>query len=93
MPKNYKDLSRRGLIKLNSDFDEANNNQLHDFLSDNEANYEGVRPVEKIIETCDSIRDSISGSGSLIKQGILKSVDSVLDTALNSITALSNSGK
>ena len=92
MPKNYQDLSRRGLIKLNTDFDAENGNKLHDYLSENESNYEGIRPVEKIIERCDEIKDTVTGSGNALKAGIMKGVDNVLDKVINSLTSMGSNG-
>ena len=63
MGKNYEDLSRRGLIKLDHDFDKQNNGALSKYL----AKHEDIRPVEKVIDCCDTAVASIKRSISCVK--------------------------
>ena len=67
MGKNYEDLSRRGLIKLDHDFDKQNNGALSKYLAKHEDEYEDIRPVEKVIDCCDTAVASIKRSISCVK--------------------------
>ena len=67
MGKNYEDLSRRGLIKLDHDFDKQNNGALSKYLAKHEDEYEDIRPVEKVVNCYDTAVASIKRSISCVK--------------------------
>lgn len=83
MSKNYADLSRRGLIQLNKDFDEDNDGKLLQYLSENGEKYEDIRPIESIIDRADQASEIIGNSGRKIKAVISgeggKLIDNVVD--------------
>lgn len=83
MSKNYADLSRRGLIQLNKDFDEDNDGKLLQYLSENGEKYEDIRPIEAIIDRADQACEIIGDSGRKIKAVISgeggKLIDNVID--------------
>lgn len=56
---NYKDLSRRGLIKLNEDFDKENDDALLEYLNTTLNDYELIRPQEQRIADADEMKDAI----------------------------------
>lgn len=56
---NYKDLSRRGLIKLNEDFDKENDDALLEYLNTTLNDYELIRPQEQRIVDADEMKDAI----------------------------------
>lgn len=88
MAKGYNDLSRRGLIQLNEDFDNENEGMLLDYLSKNDDKYEGVRTIEQIVERCDNIKESMTSSGSGIKKALVKGIDFAIDKAVDALGAL-----
>lgn len=89
MAKGYQDLSRRGLIKLNEDFDNENEGKLLDYLSKNDDRYENVRTIEKIVERCDQVKDEFTGKASSGLQKIAaKGIDLALDKAVGSLNTL-----
>lgn len=84
--KHYKDLSRRALIKLGKDFDDENNDMLIDFLNDNSESYEDVRPIERVIEKADHVKESAIASKSCIKGVITREMDKLLDTIVDTLS-------
>lgn len=64
--KTYQDLSRRALIKLNSNFDSDNNNALLNYLNekleDDSKYYEDIRISERVIECGDKIGGEVKKS-------------------------------
>lgn len=86
MAKGYSDLSRRALIQLNEDFDQENNSSLLQFLTENEEDYENVRPIESIVERCDQVKESICDTGgNMLKQFAIKQADSLLDKIISTV--------
>lgn len=91
--KNYQDLSRRALIKLNTDFDNANNNALLKYLNDkleeNPNTYESIRIPERIIVVADKTATEVKHIGEDIidKSGtiIAKITENLADSALTFI--------
>ena len=83
MGKNYRDLSRRGLIRLNQNFDAANDAALLDYLTEHGDDYENIRPVEKVIERFDTVKDTLSASKQGIRNAIIKESDRIMDAVIN----------
>ena len=77
--KTYQDLSRRALIKLNSDFDSENNNALLNYLNEKlEADsscYEPIRVSERVI-VC----------GDKIGAGVKKSIENMIDNGSEAVS-------
>ena len=83
MAKRYEDLSRRALIQLGTDFDKDNDAELLAYLSEKSDDYEGIRPVEKVIARVDELKDVACGSASIVKATLMKEADKMLDTTMN----------
>lgn len=86
MAQGYEDLSRRALIKLGKDYDQVSDAALLQYLTDHNGEYEGIRPVEKVIARVDQVKDTISGSSSIIKKTLADEADRVLDTVINTLS-------
>lgn len=86
MARGYEDLSRRALIKLGKDYDQVNDAALLQYLTDHNGEYEGIRPVEKMIARVDQVKDTISDSSSIIKKTLADEADKVLDTVINTLS-------
>lgn len=86
MAQGYEDLSRRALIKLGKDYDQVSDAALLQYLTDHNGEYEGIRPVEKVIARVDQVKDTISGSSSIIKKTLANEADRVLDTVINTLS-------
>lgn len=83
---NYNDISRRGLIKLNNDYDKANDNALHNFLNENNALYEHIRPFEQIAERLDGISETLKDKGDSVSNAMMDRVEHVFDSLVQSMT-------
>lgn len=88
MSKSYEDLSRRGLIQLNRDFDQENDAALLHYLTENDQKYENVRPVEKVIEGADRLKGTFSGAGQVVKNVLLHQADRVVDKVIGSLAGV-----
>lgn len=88
MAKGYEDLSRRGLIQLNKDFDQDNDAALLQYLTENDQKYENIRPVEKAIEGADKLKGAFSGAGTVVKNVLLHQADKVVDKVLGSLAGV-----
>lgn len=88
MAKGYEDLSRRGLIQLNRDFDQDNDAALLQYLTENDQKYENIRPVEKAIEGADKLKGAFSGAGTVVKNVLLHQADKVVDKVLGSLAGV-----
>lgn len=86
MSRGYEDLSRRGLIKLNRDFDQDNDTVLLQYLAEHDAMYEGIRPVEKVINKVDNVVDTVKDSKGIIKATVVKESNKFLDAIIDTIT-------
>lgn len=86
MAKGYEDLSRRALIKLGHDYDQAHNGELMLYLTEHSDEYEGIRPVECLVQRTDQIVETIHNSVSkfkpIIDTAAHKVVNKVADTAI-----------
>lgn len=85
MAKGYEDLSRRGLIELNKDFDVENDGALMKFLAENGDNYEDIRPIESIIDRVDQVAETVSNAGYKIKSVIGKEGGNLLESVIGAI--------
>lgn len=86
---NYNEISRRGLIKLNTDFDHANDNQLKDYFDACETDgkhYERIRPHEQIIERLDEVTGALEGRVDAVSKSMLERTNRVFDTLIDSIS-------
>ena len=83
---NYNELSRRGLIKLNNDFDIANDNALKEFLNSSSEGYEGIRPHEQMIEKMDETIDRVKIQGGIVSSALVKRMDKVFDRLMDKIS-------
>ena len=83
---NYGELSRRGLIKLNNDYDKANDNALNDFLDQHDGFYEEIRPYEQIAEKLDDVTETLQQKGSQVSNAMMDRVNHVFDAMINSMT-------
>ena len=103
MSKCYEDLSRRGLIRLNHDFDAEHGGVLHQYLSEHGDEYENIRPVENVINRVDQIVETVSSSTRGIREAFkhadgkkvaVSVLDAVVDNAdviksgINAVSAL-----
>lgn len=84
MGKHYEDLSRRGLIKLNNDFDDDNDAALLKYLTEKGDNYENIRFVESIINGADQVVDTVSSSH-IVKTILSKESNKVVDTVIDAV--------
>ena len=62
MARGYEDLSRRALIKLGHDFDQAHDGELMRYLTEHNTEYEGIRPVESLVQRADQIVETVHNS-------------------------------
>lgn len=90
MAKRYEDLSRRALIRLGRDYDQISDAALLQYLSEHSDEYENIRPVEKVIDRVDQIRDTVFGSRSTIKQTFAKEADRILDSVIDALSSTVN---
>lgn len=81
----YNELSRRGLIKLNHDFDAANDNALHEFLNGAQESYEGIRPFEEIAQRVDELSGVLNDKKDAVSQSMMDRVNHVFDGVVKSL--------
>lgn len=82
----YNELSRRGLISLNKDFDNDNQNSLKDYLNSTEKCYEPVRPIEQVIERLDEATDAVKARNGVVSDAIMSRVNDMFDGIIDSLT-------
>lgn len=86
MSKGYEDLSRRALIKLGHDYDQAHNGELMLYLAEHSHEYEGIRPIESFVQRTDQLVDTIHNSvfklKPIVDTAAHKAVDKVADIAI-----------
>lgn len=85
MSRGYEDLSRRALINLDKDYDEDNNAQLLKYLQENDSKYEGIRPVERVIQRTDEIKQVMEDAGINVKNVVHRQLDRVLDCVIDAV--------
>ena len=79
MAASYEDKSRRALIQLGKDFDAENGAQLLSYLQEHDENYEGIRPIEKVIQRTDEVKQVMQDAGVTVKSVVMRQIDKVLD--------------
>lgn len=87
---NYNDYSRRGLIKMNQKFDKDNDANLSSYVETYEENndkFEGIRPIERMIDTIDRASDSVKKSGDAVSQAIADRIDNMFEGIVNQLSA------
>lgn len=86
----YEELSRRGLIKLNRDYDVESNNALKEFLNNSQTVYEPIRPIEQVIDKIDKTTEAMEARGSAVSDAIMDRVNHVFDTIIGDLTSEAN---
>lgn len=83
----YGNYSRRGLIKMNGEYDAASDEALSKYISGKD--YEGVRTVEKMIDSADkigeSLKDTVGDTADIVTAKIMSSMDHFVDDIASSI--------
>ena len=82
----YKDLSRRGLIKMNGDYDKTNDNKLKEFMNNSSTAYEEIRPYEQIAERLDDLTEAVEEKGGVVSDAIMGRVNHVFDSIITSMS-------
>ena len=90
MAKGYEDLSRRGLIQLNKDFDQDHDGELLHYLSENSDKYEGIRPIEAIIDRADQASEIIGDTGRKIKTIVADEGGKLLEGVIDAISDIAD---
>ena len=90
MSRSYEDLSRRALVQLGKDYDADNNAHLLGYLQENDPKYEGIRPVEKVIQRTDEVKQVMSEAGITVKNVVMRQVDKVLDCVIDAVKHTAN---
>lgn len=87
MAKSYEDLSRRALIDLNKRYDGDNQAALMCYLeeTDPEVHYEGIRPIESMVDKIDQISATVAENGSALKEAAIKAAEGTLDKVINTL--------
>lgn len=85
MSRTYSDLSRRALVQLGQDFDADNDAQLLGYLQENDQKYEGIRPIEKVIQRTDEVKQVMSEAGVTVKNVVMRQIDKVLDCVVDAV--------
>lgn len=82
----YEELSRRGLIKLNHDYDNESGNALKEFLNESNTVYEPIRPIEQVIDKLDKTTEAMEARGSAVSGAILDRVNAMFDGIIDNLT-------
>lgn len=85
MSRSYEDLSRRALVQLGKDYDADNNANLLGYLQENDERYEGIRPVEKVIQRTDEVKQVMNDAGITVKNVVMRQIDKVLDCVVDAV--------
>ena len=93
MSRGYEDLSRRPLIALNKDYDADNDGKLMGYFGevDPEKQYEGIRPIESVVDKIDQITDTVKDNGGVLKQAAVKAAEGTLDKVINTLADIISS--
>lgn len=81
----YRNLSRRALIKLNNDYDVENQNALKTFLNEHSDEYEMIRPIEKVTEKTDELTEVVSAKFNEFKDKAMDKIDTLFDSTISSV--------
>lgn len=82
---NYHELSRRGLIKLNEDFDLNHNNELKGYLLDSRDRYEDIRPHEALVAKMDDAAEKAKARGGVVSDIVIKKLDKIFDKVMDKL--------
>ena len=82
---NYHELSRRGLIKLNEDFDIENNNALKAYLLNHRDNYENIRAHEALVEKMDDATAKAVARGGVVSDIVIRKLDKIFDKVMDKL--------
>lgn len=82
---NYHELSRRGLIKLNEDFDIEHNNELKGYLIDHRDNYENIRVHEALVQKMDDAAAKAVARGGVVSDIVIKKLDKIFDRVMDKL--------
>lgn len=82
---NYHELSRRGLIKLNEDFDLNHNNELKGYLLDRRDRYEDIRPHEALVAKMDDAAEKAKARGGVVSDIVIKKLDKIFDKVMDKL--------
>lgn len=85
MAASYEDKSRRALIQLGKDFDAENDAQLLSYLQEHDEEYEGIRPIEKVIQRTDEVKQVMQDAGVTVKNVVMRQIDRVLDCVIDAV--------
>ena len=89
--RSYEDLSRRALVQLGHDYDAETDNALQTYLGEHDDSYEGIRPVEKVIEKTDEMKEMLSKTSINAKQIMRNQMDKLLDKMVNGLNTMLDS--
>ena len=83
----YDDLSRRGLIKLNNQYDNDNNNQLKEYAEniDSINPIERIRPYEEVAQKIDNLSEAMQHKGGQVSRAMLDRVNHMFDAIVESM--------
>ena len=84
MSQNYNEISRRGLIRMSHEYDQASNNALKEFLNEHE--YESIRPFEQIAQRADEVSAILSEKTDEVSKSMSDRVNSVFDSIVKALT-------
>ena len=90
MGKNYEELSRRGLIKLDHDYDHYSGGDLAKYLAKHEGEYENIRPVEKVVDCYDNVMSAVNRTISCVKESYRN--DGSTKCAVKVLNAIADNG-
>ena len=82
----YNNISRRGLIKLNGDFDEANDGKLQEFLNGKgEGSYEEVKRYERVFEKLQGSIDTAKAVSDTVSTMAVERAEKIIDKITSSV--------
>lgn len=82
----YKELSRRGLIRMCQDFDKETDDFLHSYLDEYGHRYEKIRFVEKVTDKCDDFGEAVHSSFNEFTDQVLDHSDKLVDSVIGTVT-------
>ena len=81
----YKELSRRGLIRMCKDFDKETDNFLHCYLDEYGDRYEKIRFVEKVTNKCDDFGEAVHSAFNDFTDEVMGKADVTVDGILGAV--------
>ena len=88
----YNELSRRGLIDLNTQYDAENNMALREFMMDKDpsSNFERIRPFEEVADKIDAVGESIRKANSAGGKSFLSKMNSLFNGLIDDANEIFN---